>query len=168
MKKPKIELDITKYLSYGRLIKEKGFSEQIEVLKKEVVAFNKNLFNGYTIENAGEQVIHIERVRSIQGEAMAIERLFFNNAICGPMLEKADDNLIYDFLVNDLNVNFAQIEEYLEPINLTKQDASILNVKPNSAALLITKLSYDNENTWLEYSNTVIRGDKCKYHIQLK
>jgi len=168
VKKPKIELDITKYLSFGRMVKEKGFSENIDVLKKEIIDFTDNLFNGYTIENAGEQIIHIERVRSIQGEAMAIERLFFNNDICGPMMEKANDKLIYDFLINDLNVNFAEIEEYLEPINLTKQDASILNVKPNSAALLITKLSYDHVKRWLEYSNTIIRGDKCKYYVHLK
>ena len=38
----------------------------------------------------------------------------------------------------------------------------------NSAALRITKISYDPDGHWLEYSMTIIRGDKCRYHITLK
>lgn len=168
VKKPKIELDITRYLSFGRMIKEKGLQEEITLLKREIADFNKEWLNGFSINNPGDKVIHIERVRSIEGEPVAIERLFFNNDMCGPMFEKADDNLIYDFLINELEIQFEKIEEYLEPINLSKDDAEILGVKRDSAALLITKLSFDPVETWLEYSNTIIRGDKCRYHVHLK
>lgn len=168
VKKPKIELDIAKYLSFGRILKEKGYTENIEVIKREVIDFDHALLNGFTIENPGKKMTHIERVRSIENEPMAIERLFFNNDVCGPMFDKAENNLIYDFLINELNINFEHIEEYLEPINLAKREASMLNVKQNSAALLITKLSFDHNDAWLEYSNTIIRGDKCRYHVHLK
>jgi GntR family transcriptional regulator len=168
VKKPKIELDIARYLSFGRLMKEKGLQEEITLLKREVTDFNENWLNGFTLDNPGKKVIHIERTRSIEDEPIAIERLFFNEEICAPMLEKAEDTLIYDFLINELKIDFDRIEEYLEPINLSKEDASTLGVKPNSAALLITKFSFDHENTWLEYSTTIIRGDKCRYHVHLK
>lgn len=168
VKKPKIELDIARYLSFGRLMKEKGLQEEITLLKREVTDFNAKWLNGFTLEDPGKKVIHIERIRSIEDEPIAIERLFFNEEICAPMLEKAEDTLIYDFLINELQIDFDRIEEYLEPINLSKEDASTLGVKHNSAALLITKFSFDHENTWLEYSTTIIRGDKCRYHVHLK
>ena len=168
VKKPKIELDIARYLSFGRLMKEKGLQEEITLLKREVTDFNENWLNGFNLDNPGKKVIHIERIRSIEDEPIAIERLFFNEEICAPMLEKAEDNLIYDFLINELKIDFDRIEEYLEPINLSKEDAATLGVKQNSAALLITKFSFHRDNTWLEYSTTIIRGDKCRYHVHLK
>ena len=168
VKKPKLELDIAKYLSFGRIIREKGLSERIVVICKEVIDFNERFLNGFEVKNPSSKTISIERIRYIEEEPLVIERLYFNNDRCGPMFAKASDGLIYDFLVNDLNVNFAHIEEYLEPISLNIKDAKLLKIKTNTPALLITKVSHDPEGVWLEYSKTTIRGDKCRYHVSLK
>jgi GntR family transcriptional regulator len=168
VKKPKLELDIAKYLSFGRMIQEQGLTEQIEVIKREIIDFNSKILIGFKAKNPSSKVISIDRIRSIDGEPLAIERLFFNADLCGPMFEKADDSLIYYFLVEDLKINFAQIDEYLEPICLSPGDAALLNIKAHSPALSITKISYDPQDVWLEYSKTTIRGDKCRYHVSLK
>ncbi len=168
VQKPKLELDIAKYLSFGRMIREKGLTEQIEVIKREIVDFDPKILNGFEAKNPSSKVININRIRSIDREPLAIERLFFNADLCGPMFEKAEDSLIYDFLVEDLKINFAHIDEYLEPICLSSRDASLLNVKTQSPALMITKVSYNPRDIWLEYSKTTIRGDKCRYHVSLK
>jgi len=168
VKKPKLELDITKYLSFGRMIQEQGLTEEIEVIKREIIDFNSKILNGFEAKNPSSKVININRIRSIDGEPLAIERLFFNADLCGPMFEKAEDSLIYDFLVEDIKITFAHIDEYLEPICLGPSDAKLLNVKTASPALSITKISYDPQDVWLEYSKTTIRGDKCRYHVSLK
>ena len=166
--KPKLELDIAKYLSFGRILREKGISESIEVVSKDVLDFDETIMKGYKIKNPSRRIIHIERVRYVNGEPLAIEKLYFNNEICGSMMDKASDGLIYDYLIRDLNINFAHIDEYLEPINLDPREARLLTAKTASAALLIAKISYDHRDNWLEYSNTIIRGDKCRYHVSLK
>ncbi len=167
VKKPKLELDIAKYLSFGRILREKGFSESIEVVSKDVLDFDKTIMDGFEIQNPSRSIIHIERVRYVNEEPLAIEKMYFNNEICGSMMNKASDGLIYDFLIHNLHINFAHIDEYLEPINLDARDARLLTARPGAAALLITKISYDHHNSWLEYSNTIIRGDKCRYHVSL-
>ena len=168
IKKPKIELDIAKYLSFGRIIRDQGLSERIQVISREVIDFDRKILNGFEAKNPSRQIININRIRYIENEPMAIERLYFNNDLCGPMFEKASDGLIYDFLVKELKINFAHIDEYLEPISLSAREARLLNMKPHAPALLITKISYDPGNVWLEYSKTTIRGDKCRYHVSLK
>jgi GntR family transcriptional regulator len=168
IRKPRLELDITKYLSFGRMIKDKGLSEEIEVTKKEVIDSSADIFSDFTIESPSLKIVHIERIRAINKEAIAIEKLYFNNDICGSMIMKAQNGLIYDYLTNELKVNFVNIEEYLEPIILNREDANLLGVKDGTAALLITKISYGAQKLWLEFSNTVIRGDKCRYHVHLK
>ena len=168
IKKPKLELDIAKYLSFGRILREKGLSEKIEVIRRERIDFSDIALNGHEVQNPSRRVICIERVRSIEGKPLAIERLFFNNDTCGPMMGKASDELIYDFLVRVLKIDFSRIEEYLEPVNLSASDARLLKVKANSAALVITKVSHDQRGAWLEYSTTTIRGDQCRYHVSVK
>ena len=61
-----------------------------------------------------------------------------------------------------------RIDEYLEPINLRSRESKMLKVKARSAALFISKIAYNHRGAWLEYSNTIIRGDKCRYHVSLK
>jgi len=150
------------------LVREKGLSERIEVIRREVIDFDRKILNGFEVKNPSRQILNIDRIRYIDNEPMAIERLYFNNDRCGPMFEKAADSLIYDYLVQELKINFAYIDEYLEPINLKSKEARLLNVKTGSPALLITKISYNPRDLWLEYSNTTIRGDKCRYHVSLK
>lgn len=168
VKKPKLELDIAKYLSFGRIIREKGLSERIELINRQIVPFDPAMLNGLAVHNPSRQMINIDRIRYIEEEPLAIERLYFNQDLCGPMYEKAADGLIYDYLVDELGVNFARIDEYLEPICLESEEARLLGVRSHSPALLITKVSYDRDDVWLEYSRTTIRGDKCRYHVSLK
>ncbi|MBN1838073.1 MAG: GntR family transcriptional regulator [Spirochaetales bacterium] len=168
IKKPKLELDIAKYLSFGRIIREKGLAERIEVISREVKPFDAALLDGFEVHNPSKRIINIDRIRYIEEEPLAIERLYFNDDLCGPMYRKAADGLIYDFLVTELGINFAHIDEYLEPICLSAEDGRLLGVKNHSPALLITKVSYDQRGAWLEYSHTTIRGDKCRYHVSLK
>jgi GntR family transcriptional regulator len=168
VQKPKLELDIAKYLSFGRIIRGKGLKERIEVINRQVVPFDAALLDGIAVSNPSQRIINIDRIRYIEDDPLAIERLYFNDDLCGSMYEKAEDGLIYDYLVDELGINFAHIDEYLEPICLTAENARLLGVKSHTPALLITKVSYDQRDAWLEYSRTIIRGDKCRYHVSLK
>jgi GntR family transcriptional regulator len=168
IQKPKLELDIAKYLSFGRIIREKGLREQIEVIERQVIPFDTSIVEGFEVKNPSKRIINIDRIRYIEDEPLALERLFFNDDLCGSMYAKAADGLIYDYLVKELGINFAHIDEYLEPICLKTEEAKLLAVKAHSPALRITKVSYNHKDVWLEYSRTTIRGDKCRYHVSLK
>ncbi len=168
IKKPKLEIDIAKYLSFGRMIREQGLSERIEITKKEVIDFKEIRTNSFEIKNPSKKAVHIERVRYIEEEPIVIEKLYYNYDNCSSLIDRASNGLMTDYLVNDLKINFASIDEYLEPINLHKEEAGLLEVKENLSALLLTKISYDDNNTWLEFSKTIIRGDKCRSHVKIK
>jgi DNA-binding GntR family transcriptional regulator len=120
VKKRKLELDIAKYLSFGRIIREKGLTETIEVVKKQVIDFNPKILNGYELKNPSRQIIQIERVRSIGGEPFAIERLFFNNDACGPMVDNGftGTEAVFEEFLKGLaslpEVRFATIGEFIQ------------------------------------------------------
>ncbi len=168
IKKPKLEIDIAKYLSLGRILRDKGLSEKIEISKTEVVDFKDININPFEIKNPSKKAVHIERIRYINGEPLVMEKLYYNNETCSQIINKASNGLMTDFFINELKINFASVDEYLEPINLRSEEAKLLQVKENAAALLITKISYDQNGYWLEFSKTIIRGDKCRSHVKIK
>jgi GntR family transcriptional regulator len=168
IKKPKLEIDIAKYLSLGRILKEKGLIERIEITKGEIVDFSDININSFEIKNPSKKAVHIERVRYINDEPLAMEKLYYNNDTCSQIIDKASNGLMTDYFINELRINFASVDEYLEPINLREEEARLLNTSKNMAALLITKISYDQNGNWLEFSKTIIRGDQCRSHVKVK
>jgi len=169
VKKPKLEIDISKFLSFGNALKDKGLEEEINVIMKKVVNYNKNIFGKYEIKNYSKKIIYIERFRKINNEPIAYEKIFLNYNLCAALLnEKCINLLIFEYLANNLKINIKSIEEYLEPKKLSLQEAKILNTKKDDAAFLVTRISYDNHENWLEFRNILLRGDKCNYYMKIK
>jgi GntR family transcriptional regulator len=166
--KPKIELDISKYLSLGRELKRKGFKENVVVVNQEVIGFEKIMHRGFDIRNPSDKVILIERIRSIESEPVVFERFCFNYNRCLSLLNNPSNEFMYDYLVKDLKVKFSNIEEYVEPVNLGAKESKFLHVKNGFAAFLITKISYEFPDNWIEFTASFIRGDKCRYHVTIR
>lgn len=166
--KPKLELDISKYLSLGRELRQKGITEKIEVINQEVIDFERVIHNGFTIKDPSKKAVLIERIRSISDEPVVFERLYFNYDICSPLLNNSSNEIIYEYLINNLKIKFTNIEEYVEPVNLGIKESRFLHAKKGSAVFLITKISYAFPDKWLEFTTTYIRGDKCRYHVTIR
>ncbi len=168
VRKPKLELDLAKYISLGKILREKGISERIDLLKKEIIDFDEEISKRFDIKNPSKKVLNIERVRYLNDEPVVIEKLKFNADITKGTIDRASNGMIYSYMVNNLNIHFVSIDEYLEPIVLNKEEAKLLKVRAGFPALLITKISYDANNVWLEYTKTIIRGDRCSYHVKIR
>jgi GntR family transcriptional regulator len=168
IKEPKIEIDLSKYLSLGRALREKGIKESINVIDSKIVDFDSIDVRGFEIKNPSKKAILIERVRKIEEVPVVFERLYFSHDLCSLISNNVANGIIYDFIVNNLNIRFTQIEEYVEPINLDTKESEFLNVKKGMAAFLITKISYTTSEKWVEFTNTYIRGDKSRYHVRLR
>lgn len=166
--KPKIEIDFSKYLSFGRTLKEKGIKEIIEVKNREVVDFNQIDLRDYKVKNPSKKVVLIERVRRIEEEPIIFERLYYNYKLCSSITNKAANGFIYDYIINNLKIRFSHIEEYVEPVNLNTAESKLLDVKKGMAAFLITKISYTYANEWVEFTNSYIRGDKGRLHVSIR
>lgn len=168
IKKPKIEIDFTKYLSFGRTLKEKGIKEIIEVKNREVVDFSQIDLRDYEVKDPSKKVVLIERVRKIEGEPIIFERLYYNYDLCSSITNKAANGFIYDYIINNLKIRFSHIEEYVEPVNLDTTESKLLDVKKGMAAFLITKISYADTNEWVEFTSSYIRGDKSRLHVSIR
>ena len=168
IKKPKVNMDFSRYLSFGRLIEKEGFKEEIHVINKKEMIIDKDMFESYEIKNPEKRVIYIERLRTVNGKKFVIEELFFNIEVGKKILEQASNNkFIHDFMVDNLKIKFGSIDEYHQPITLDSEKSKVFNVKEGTPTLLVTRVCYDISNKFIDLAKLVLSPDSSVYHLKI-
>jgi GntR family transcriptional regulator len=135
---------------------------QAVVPASEVVARHLNLV-------PGSPVVHLERVRTADGEPMALERTHLP-AQRLPGLESADlaGASLYELLARDWGVRVAEADQWASVVRLTEEEAALLQVAPDQPALLFQRLTRDPGGTPIEYVRSLYRGDRYEVHTHLE
>ena len=92
----------------------------------------------------GSPVVHLERVRTADGEPMALERTHLP-AQRLPGLESADltDAFLYELLERTWDIRVADADQWASVVRLTGDEAAILQVDADQPALLFQRLTRD-------------------------
>ena len=117
----------------------------------------------------GSPVVHLERVRTADGEPMALERTHLP-AQRLPGLESADlrDASLYELLERRWGVRVAQADQWASVVRLTAEEAALLQVAPDQPALLFQRLTRDPSGAPIEYVRSLYRGDRYEVHTRLE
>lgn len=153
-----------------------SFSEEMEKINKvpssEVIDFKKTKANRKISEKLNieknQEIYKFKRLRLADGEAMMIETTYLPaQRFAGLKREELNKRAMYDIFREDYNVSFSKADEIFQAISINKKDAEHLNVKAGSPSILLERLTYENENI-IEYTSSVTRGDKFKFHVSLE
>jgi GntR family transcriptional regulator len=117
----------------------------------------------------GSPVVHLERVRTADGEPMALERTHLP-AQRLPGLESADltDASLYELLERTWGVRVADADQWASVVRLTDDEAALLQVTPGYPALLFQRVTRDPGGTPVEYVRSLYRGDRYEVHTRLE
>ena len=115
--------------------------------------------------SSDEPLYYIQRVDRVNEEPVSIEEIYVRKSIV-PVLEKVNLSHfsmyeIYGFY----NVHPKYAQQTLDLVKLEKNYARILHVAPETAVMLFTCISYDENDCSIEYSRTYTRSDKCIYTV---
>jgi GntR family transcriptional regulator len=117
---------------------------------------------------AGAFVIEIQRVRLADGSPISLELAQFPADAFPGLLEQQLGGSIYEVLESHYGLVTARAEERIEAVNATQAEASLLGIKPKSALLLITRITYDQHDTPCEYSRDLFRGDRTRLAVTVQ
>src|SRR6266542_678652 len=117
----------------------------------------------------GTPVVHIERVRTANGEPMALERSYLP-AGRFPGLEGVDltDVSLYSLLAERWGARVASADQWASAVRLTEEEAGILGVDAGQPALLFQRVTRDQPGNIIEYVRSVYRGDRYEVHHRLE
>lgn len=112
-------------------------------------------------------VIHIERVRTADGEPMCLEHTYLADAAVPGLLDEPLDGSLYDVLRERYRITMVRAEQTIRATVLDQITADLLAVPAFSPALLVERTAYDQRDRPLERAVSTYRGDRYSYQIAL-
>jgi GntR family transcriptional regulator len=118
---------------------------------------------------AGMPVVRVHRVRTADGEPMAVEHTYLP-ASRFPGLEEVDlaDRSLYRTLAEGWGVPVAVADQWVSVARLAGDDARVLRVPSGLPALLFQRVTRDSGGTVVEYVRALYRGDRYEVHTRLE
>jgi GntR family transcriptional regulator len=162
---PKIECDLTGLA---------GFTEQMRRAQMRAGARRISASTQPAIRAAakalglepGAPVHEVVRVRSGDGEPLALERSYFPAATFPDLLSHRLSGSIYDVLTRRYGQTPYTANESLEPVIATVEEAELLGIEPGAPLMLIERIAFTAAGLPVEFARDLFRSDRIRISIR--
>jgi GntR family transcriptional regulator len=116
-----------------------------------------------------ERVLHIKRIRAFNDLPLMYEDLYLPARIFTG-LERMDlsHELLYPIYDSHFNTPIIWADEFLEPRLATPEVAKHLGLAPGDPVIFLERIAYTFEDKPVEFRSSFGRGDRFRYHIELR
>ena len=164
--RPRIETDATSYFTIGASLRAQGSAVRTKVLGIEALEAGRSVATELGLL-PGDQVIHLERLRIVDGSPLLLEASYLPLA---PFPDLPEHDLVgrslYDILREEYDCEVVAATETLEPVILTPRESGLLGVGRHAPALLIRRLGTDAGGQVVELSQALLRGDRSRFLLK--
>jgi GntR family transcriptional regulator len=109
----------------------------------------------------GESVYRLKRLRFVNAEPVAVVTSYLPAKIFpGIDRQELGNQSLYDVIENTYRRKLQRAEEVIGATKAGEKDAHLLQTEPHSALLIIRETTYDEEDVAIEYSVSLLRGDR--------
>lgn len=165
---PKIyKQQLLKFYSFTEEMKKLGKKPSSQILSFDLIKASERVSKNLGIyENAF--VYKIIRLRIANETPMMVECTYLpQNRFIDLKEQWLKERPMYDIFREIYNVNLTKAKESFKPILISEGDSKLLNVKENTAAMKIERITFEGERV-IEYTVSVSRGDKFEYTVVLE
>jgi GntR family transcriptional regulator len=114
-------------------------------------------------------VIFVKRLRTANGEPLALEIAHLDAARCGGLIDHdLRDQSVYWLLTEKFNITPARAEQSMTAIACSAEEAKLLGIKTHSPVFHILRTTFDQNEVPFEYVESFYRGDKYTFHAELR
>jgi GntR family transcriptional regulator len=164
--RPKITMPL-RLVSFTEDMRTRGLEPGARGLDRRTVAANAHLARVFDIA-PGTDVHIIERLRTADGEPMAIERSHIPAPVAPELLDtQLADKSLYDVLEHRFGIIFDAGEQTIEAGIADPPDAKLLDLPRGSAVLLLQRRSFMN-GACVELAVSTYRADRYQLHSALE
>ena len=116
----------------------------------------------------GDQVHEVIRVRSGNGEPVALEETYLPASVFPELLSYDMTDSIYSIMQREYHLPPFSADELVEPIKASSQQAELLNISEDDVLLLVTRTSYALDGTAVEHSRDHFRPDRTRIKLRTR
>lgn len=116
-----------------------------------------------------DEVLRIERLRTGDGEPIAIELLHLDaTRFDGISTDLGNSISLYHLLYLHYGVTLAWAEETIEAVIAGTREAELLGYWPGAPLLMLSRQTFDTTGNPTEYVRSLYRGDRFRFHAQIR
>jgi len=151
-------------VSFSSEMSARGFCVRTKVLKIQEIKPSPKVARGLNLSN-DVTVLRVKRLRFVDEKPIVISTSYLT---CGYDPKDNFEGSIYKILEEKYGVSISYGEAIIEACLSDEYESRLLNLEKGSALLGITWRSFTEDNTPVEYSEAIFRGDSYKYVVMLK
>ena len=145
----------------------KGLTPITQVLEQKLIPASKKVAAMLNLQE-GDQVIKIDRLRSVGNEPILTVTTFIPHQICPGLLEEDLTNQsLYAVLEDRYKLEIARGRRTLEAISASEEDAKLLGIEEGEPLVLLKSVGYLEDGGPVEYFEAKHRGDRSRFEVEL-
>lgn len=163
----KYRQDLLKFYSFTAEMKRIGKKPSSKVLNFEIVEPFNNIKQIMNLKD-GDRTYRFTRLRLADEMPMMLEVSYIpEKRVKDLSKEDLENNPMYYLFKNKYNIELTGATETFQSVLTNKNEADILKYREGLASMMIERVTYEDKSV-IEYTKSIARGDKFKYHVMLK
>lgn len=166
--KPKLEQSLMGFYSFSKVLKEKGMNPKDIILAINEVKPTSKVKDGLQLSD-DENVIEMKRLRCAGEDPYILESSFIPKSII-PSTEKlrrVGQVSLYDLLAEEFDIIVTKAKEAFEPVLIREEESKYLQTEEGLPALLLERIAFDRRGLPVEFCQSIVRGDRCRFYTEL-
>jgi GntR family transcriptional regulator len=163
--RPKIERELVDVASFTERMRAQGRRVNSRVVSIIEVPATKELCQHMQV-SVGSPLSQITRVRSADGEPVAIETSYVSQELC-PGIEKEDlaHSSLYQILKSKYGLVPGRSQKTLELAFAYENEARLLQITPGTPLFLMKALVSTPDGMVMEYAKLLLIGDRFRFQV---
>jgi GntR family transcriptional regulator len=161
----KISTTSPAYMGIREQLEQQGFHINTRLIQFKVLRASFKIA-GYLEIKPDDEVVFIERIRSLDSTPISIHRSFLPKALCGTLSSAYLENeQLCVIIEREFGFKVATVTETLESVPAKKDEAALLQVPGNFSLLMLEDINRTSDGLVFEYTQVLFRADKVKLHF---
>jgi GntR family transcriptional regulator len=115
-----------------------------------------------------DPVVRLDRVRSINGDACILERIFLPASLFPDLEKRQLPNNLYELYALDFGVTIGRASEKLKAVAASEDEAKTLGIETGGPLLRVDRLAFGLDGKRAEWRISLCRTDKVHYWSDLR
>lgn len=163
---PRIDRDIGGTMSFAEEMRRRGLDPATRVVTARIEAAGEAIAEQLGI-GRDDAVVYLERVRLGGGEPLLLEQARLPaERFPGLLGFDFERRSLYDVLADRYATPIVRARETVEPVQLRRREAQLLNVPTRSLALQIDGIAHAADGSAVEAARSFVRGDRTRYYLE--
>ena len=164
---PKVTQTLNRLVGFTEMMERRRVLPGARLLESVLIPADKSLARHLQV-NVGDTICRIVRVRTGDGQPMALEHSFFPAKRC-PNLERFDleQRSIYRILREEYGLVLTRGTQILEPTVANDFEATVLQVPRGSPLMLLERVARTDDGVPVEYAKDLYRGDRSRFVVEM-